>query len=99
MRRGAAAGAQELAGMRLEGDRDGTRLERACPLDDAREQEAVAEVNAIVVSNARYGGAVVGGEFVGRVEDLHWLRVRWECAVRHKTGGWRGAIPRPFRRA
>ena len=85
--------------MRLEGDGDRTRVECACPLDDAREQEAMAEVDAIVVADARHGGAVVGGEFGGVAEDLHVVRVRWGCAVRHRTGGWRRATARPFPRA
>jgi hypothetical protein len=65
------AGTKEMAGVRLEGDGDGTGLKCAGALDYARQQEAVAEMQAVVVADAEDGAVEVRGKFGGIVEDLH----------------------------
>ena len=65
------AGAQQIRGVGLKGDRDRPRAERVGTLDDACQQEAMAKVHPVIVADTDDGGSVVVGQLGGIAEDLH----------------------------
>ena len=65
--------------MRVEGDGDAPCAEFAGAAAGVLDDPAMAAVDAVKIADGDDGGAVVGGEFVERAEDLLAAPVRLLC--------------------
>jgi hypothetical protein len=65
-------GAEDAAGVRIEGDGEGSAAEEACACDDFGDDTLMAEVHAVEVADGRDDGCAGGGKVGELAIDVHW---------------------------